>query len=173
MKIALSILVISSASLSSCHQASGSSTRFCFRSTDGGYISNMLRSEYIDIDLGSRRLYASDTSDIIELLSAEHYFGMSKPLPLIVPRSSLLVRGNDAVKVNHGLLSLNFRIPGLGSENYIGQVYKKADSRNHLVLTYRYTIKRGVYEIRAEPSLGISSSQLTFRKCGGVPLFAQ
>lgn len=174
MKIGVSILVIFLSSLSGCQPVPDSTTRFCFRNTNDGFIKRMMRSEYVDLDLGARRLYASDTSDVIELLNVEQYFGMTKPLPLIVPRSNLLAPGNAATKVNHGSMSLTFRISGPGSGNYIGQVYeKKANGRMHRVLTYRYSIKRGVYEIQADAALGVSSSQLTLRKCGGAPLFAQ
>lgn len=162
--------------LPACQRVPESISRFCIQDRNAEILRRIFKTEHIDIDLAGRRMSGGDVSDHIELVEADRYFGMMSPLALIVPRSNLPTSPEAVIRVNHRRLSLTFRVSDSKKEKgkYSGEVYKKdIDGRLSRVLTYRYTTKKGVYEIQADPALGISSSQLTLRKCGGAPLFAQ
>lgn len=134
----------------------------------------LFKSEHIDINLAKRRFSGSDVSDQVELVEAQKYLGMMEPIPLLVPKLNSASLGGHTFRVRHGKALLIFHSSSVEDGQYIGEVYEKgADGRARRALTYRYTEKRGIYEIQVELALGISSSHQILRKCGGVPLFAQ
>lgn len=157
--------------LAGCQRVPDSTTRFCIQGVDDGVIGRALTNDYIDIDLRNRRLHASDTSDQIELVNRERFFGMASPLPLLVLRSNVHA---ITPQFSHGKHLFHIAEDDSGSKTYRANVYSRGDDgRLRRVLTYRYTMRDGIQEIRAETALSISSSPQIMKKCGGEPLFGQ
>jgi hypothetical protein len=157
-----------------CQPDGETGSRFCINSPSRDMVAVLTsNNDEVYIDIVRRELRASDTTDVIELSDQKQYFGMIKPLPLLVPKLTHL-QTKEVVRVADGPTFLVFTADGSHAGQYIGQMYKKGeDGRTFRILSYRYTLDGGVYEIRTDEPSGVSSSPLTLVKCGGPPLLAQ
>lgn len=167
-------LLATFALLAACQRIPDSMTRFCIQSADDGVINRLLNKNYVDIDISNRRFHASDTSDQIEVINQDHYFGMASPLPLIVMRSDASSSSRTATQFGHAKHLFRLTEDGSQAQAYRMSVYRRDyGGRLQRVLTYIYTISDGIQEIRTEVALGMASSPQKLKKCGGKPLFAQ
>lgn len=160
--------------LDGCRAPSDSAARFCFRNARDGFLERMLRPAYIDIDLADRRLYASDTSEPIDLVDETRHFGMIAPIALLVPRLGSRPAGERVTRIRQQDLLLVFRPGESRAGDFVGEVFRAmpGNETSH-VLTYRYNARYGVSDIVINHSFENTSYQEVLRWCGGARLFAQ